>query len=241
MDQFMATTDKRKTRAQNRTHSKESYRLWFEFLKRALAEDRASVKLNLYKSWGDVEKYKFNKWWTEIGSHVINLDSKSHVEIATDTHVDDSSYLIRVPKTLTSTQAATQLRELLTASSHKPIIEKNGLRVNESKEIRHIAYRAYLHTYDRHRELVLKNNGKKVTNKETLIAVRKFYIARYEKYKNRNWQADNLPTPLYTAMNMNNLDDVHVLDSTTAISAIARYLREAEKIVEAVKNGKFPE
>jgi hypothetical protein len=146
-----------------------------------------------------------------------------------------------VPKTLTSTQAATQLRELLTTNNHKPIIEKNGLRVNETKEIRHIAYRAYLHTYDRHRELVLKNDGKKVTNKETLIAVRKFYIARYEKYKNRNWQADNLPTPLYTAMNMNNLDDVHVLDSTTAISAIARYLREAEKIIEAVKNGKFPE
>jgi hypothetical protein len=237
----MATTDKRKTRLQNRTHSKESYRLWFMFLKRALAEDRASVKLHLYKSWGDVESYTFNKWWTEIGSRVINLDSKSHVEIATDTHIDDSSYLIRVPKTLTSTQAATQLRELLTASSHKPIIEKNGLRVNESKEIRHISYRAYLHTYDRHRELVLKNDGKRVTNKETLIAVRKFYIARYEKYKNRNWQADNLPTPLYTAMNMDNLDDVHVLDSTTAISAIARYLREANLIIEAVKNGKFPE
>ena len=80
----MATTDKRKTRAQNRTQSKESYRLWFEFLKRALAEDRASVKLHLYKSWGDVESYKFNKWWSEIGSRVINLDSKSHVEIATD-------------------------------------------------------------------------------------------------------------------------------------------------------------
>ena len=237
----MDTTDKRKTRAQNRTQSKESYRLWFEFLKRALAEDRASVKLYLYKSWGDVESYKFNKWWTEIGSLVINLDSKSHVEIATDTHIDDSSYLIRVPKTLTSTQAATQLRELLTTNNHKPIIEKNGLRVNETKEIRHISYRAYLHTYDRHRELVLKNDGKRVTNKETLIAVRKFYIARYEKFKNRHWQADNLPTPLYTAMKMDNLDDVHVLNSTTAISAIARYLREAEKIIHAVKNGKFPE
>ena len=237
----MATTDKRKTRSQNRTHSKESYRLWFEFLKRALAKDRASVKLHLYKSWGNVESYTFNKWWSEIGSNVINLDSKSHVEIATDTHIDDSSYLIRVPKMLTSTKAATQLRELLTANKHKPIIEKNGLRVNETKEIRHISYRAYLHTYDRHRELVLKNDGKRVTNKETLIAVRKFYIARYEKYKNRNWQADNLPTPLYTAMNMDNLDDVHVLDSTTAISAIARYLREANLIIEAVKNGKFPE
>ena len=237
----MATTVKKKTRLQSRTHSKESYRLWFEFLKRALAHDRASVKLQLYKSWGDVESYKFDKWWTEIGSHVINLDMKSSVEIATDTFADDSSYLIRVPKSLNSTQAATQLRLLLTKSNHKPIFDKNILMVNGESEIRHSVFRAYLHTYDRHRELVLKNDGKRVTNKETLIAVRKFYIARYEKYKNRNWQADNLPSPLYTAMNMDNLDDVHVLDSTTAISSIARYLREAEKIIEAVKNGKFPE
>jgi hypothetical protein len=57
------------------------------FLKRALAEDRANVKLHLYKSWGDVESYTFNKWWTEVGSRVINLDSKSHVQIAIDTHI----------------------------------------------------------------------------------------------------------------------------------------------------------
>jgi hypothetical protein len=237
----MATTVKKKTRLQSRTHSKESYRLWFEFLKRALAHDRASVKLQLYKSWGDVESYKFDKWWTEIGSHVINLDMKSSVEIATDTFADDSSYLIRVPKSLNSTQAATQLRLLLTKHGHKPLVEKSNLKINGDNEIRHSVFRAYLHTYDRHRELVLKNNGKKVTNKETLIAVRKFYITRYAKYKNRNRLADNLPMPLYTAMNMDNLDDVHVLDSTTAISAVARYLREAEKIIDAVKKGTFPQ
>jgi hypothetical protein len=237
----MATTVKKKTRLQNRTQSKESYRLWFEFLKRALAQDRASVKLHLYKSWGDVESYKFDKWWNEIGSHVINLDMKSNVEIATDTHADESSYLIRVPKSLNSTQAATQLRLLLTKHGHKPLVEKSSLKINGENEIRHSVFRAYLHTYDRHRELVLKNYSKKVTNKETLIAVRKFYIARYEKYKNRNRRAENLPMPLYTAMNMDNLDDVHVLDSTTAISAIGRYLREANQIISAVSVGKFPE
>jgi hypothetical protein len=237
----MATTVKKKTRLQNRTHSKESYRLWFEFLKRALAHDRASVKMHLYKSWGDVESYKFDKWWTEIGSHVINLDIKSNVEIATDTQADESSYLIRVPKSLNSTQAATQLRLLLTKHGHKPLVEKSNLKINGDNEIRHSVFRAYIHTYDRHRELVLKNDGKKVTNKETLIAVRKFYITRYAKYKNRNRLADNLPMPLYTAMNMDNLDDVHVLDSTTAISAVARYLREAEKIIDAVKKGTFPQ
>jgi len=40
-------------------------------------------------------------------------------------------------------------------------------------------------------------------------------------------------------MNMDCLDAVHVLDRTTAISAIARYLREANQIISAMKNSKF--
>jgi hypothetical protein len=54
-----------------RSQSKEAYRLWFEFLRRAIAEDKSKVKLDLYKEWGDVESYKFEKWWAEIGQRVI--------------------------------------------------------------------------------------------------------------------------------------------------------------------------
>lgn len=94
--------------------------------------------------------------------------------------------------------------------------------------------------YDIHIELVDQANGKKVTNKETLIAVRKFYVARFEKYKNRNLRADNLPIPLWTAMNMDNLEDVDVLASADAIATIGRYLKKANEIIAAVKEGKFP-
>jgi hypothetical protein len=236
----MATKSKSKSRSATRTHSKESYRLWFEFLKRAIAKDKRIVKLSLYKSWGDVENLSFNKWWIQIGSNVINLDSVSKLGFATDTLTDDSSYLVRVPKSLTSTQAATQLRELLTSSKHKPKIDKTDLRVTEGVELRHSIYRAYLHTYDRHKELVDKNNGVRVTNKETLIAVRKFYLARHEKYKNHNRKVENLPPQLWDALKLDDLDDVDVLASATSLATIGRYLREANKILNAVALGKFP-
>jgi hypothetical protein len=237
----MATSTNRLRLSATRTNSKESYRLWFEFLKRAIAEDKRTVKLGLYKPWGDVANLSFNKWWTEIGSKVINLDSKSKLEFVTDTATDDFSYMIRVPKSLTSTQAATQLRELLTSSKHRPISEKTSLRVADGVEIRHSTYRAYLHTYDRHKELVEKSNGEKITNKETLIAVRKFYLARREKYKNHNREVDRLPSSLWDDLKLDNLDDVSVLDSAKSLATIGRYLREANLIIGAVKIGKFPE
>ena len=187
-------------------------------MKRAIAKDKRSVKLRLYKTWGDVENLSFNKWWSEIGSKVINLDNISKLEFTTETDSTDSSYLIRVPKSLTSTH----------------------LRVTEGVEIRHSIYRAYLHTYDRHKELVEKSNGEKVTNKETLIAVRKFYLARHEKYKNRNQKAENLPPQLWDALKLEDLDDVDVLATAKSTATIGRYLREANKIVDAVSDGKFP-
>jgi hypothetical protein len=229
-----------KKHSATRTHSKESYRLWFQFLKRAIAKDKRSVKMSHYKTWGDVEIYSFNKWWDEIGCKVINLDSNSKLEFATHADSTDSSYLIRVPKSLTSTQASTQLRELLTSSNHKPIVDKQNLRITEGVEIRHSIYRAYLHTYDRHIELVQQSNGERVTNKETLIAVRKFYLTRFEKYKKRNQTVENLPSQLWDALNLDDLDDVDVLATAKSLATIGRYLREANKIIDAVRIGKFP-
>ena len=73
----MGKKAKIKKHSATRTHSKESYRLWFQFLKRAIVKDRKSVKMSLYKSWGDIENLSFNKWWNKIGSKVVNLDSNS--------------------------------------------------------------------------------------------------------------------------------------------------------------------
>jgi len=232
----MATTQRR----QNRANSKEAYRLWFEFLRRAIANPNVKVNLALYKAWGDVSEFKFNEWWTEIGSKVIDLDANSNVSFALDGATEDSSYLIRVPKTLTSTEAANQLRQLLLDSHHKAVIRKSELQVRIGAEIRPPIFRAFLHTYDRHVELMEMADGKKVGYKELLIAVRKFYITRAKRYKNNIRKVDNLPSNLHTAINFDNLEEVDVLATAQAIATVGRYLKQANEIIESVANGKFP-
>ena len=232
----MATSNRR----QNRANSKEAYRLWFEFLKRAIDNPNVKVELKHYKAWGDVSKFKFDKWWKEIGSKVIDLDVQSNVSFATDGTIEEGSYLVRIPKTLTSTEAANQLRKLLLESNHKQVILQSKLKIRHGAEIRPPTYRAYLHAYDRWLELTAMSEGKKVTAKQVLIAVRKFYIARAIKYKNSNRRIDKLPSNLHTAINFDNLEDVDVLASAQATSTISRYLKETSKIMETVAKGIFP-
>ncbi len=233
----MATINRR----QNRANSKEAYRLWFEFLKRAIANPNLKVNLKLYKEWGDVTKYSFKNWWAEIGSKVIDLDAQSNVSFALDSTNEEGSYLVRIPKTLTSTEAANQLRKLLIESNHVQVVSESKLKVCHGAEIRPPIYRAYLHTYDRHIELIRNADGGRVGNKELLIAVRKFYIARAKRYRNNLWKVDNLPSNLHTAINFDNLDEVDVLATAQDIATVGRYIRKANEIMEAVAKGKFPD
>ena len=232
----MATSNRR----QNRANSKEAYRLWFEFLKRAIANPNVKVELKHYKAWGDVSKYKFDKWWKDIGSKVIDLDGQSNVSFAIDGTIEEGSYLVRIPKTLTSTDAANQVRQLLLESNHKQVVLPSKLKIRPGAEIRPLTYRIYLITYDIWLDLTAKSDDKKVTYKQVLIAVRKFYLARATKHKNTKRRFDKLPSNLQTAMNDKNLDDVDVLASSQVIATISRYVKETHKIMENVAKGVFP-
>ena len=232
----MATSNRR----QNRANSKEAYRLWFEFLKRAIANPNVKVELKHYKAWGDVSKYKFDKWWKDIGSKVIDLDSQSTVSFATDGATEEGSYLVRIPKTLTSTEAANQIRQLLIESNHKQVVLPSKLKIRHGAEIRPLTYRTYLNTYDIWLDLNAKSEDKKVTYKHVLIAVRKFYISRATRHKNTKRRVDKLPPNLLTDMDEKNFDDVDVLASSQAIATISRYIKESHKIMQNVANGTFP-
>lgn len=232
----------RALKIRNRIQSKESYRLWFEFLRRAIEDPSIKIDQTTYKAWGDVKSYKFGVWWRDIGSKVINLDeqlSVSVVEVAPRT--DKSSYLIRVPKTLTSTQAGNLVRKLLIERRHAPGALKLQLRIREGAEIRASTFRAYLHTYDAHKELVAKLGVKGATARRLLIAVRRFYLDRVKKYETHNRKVDNLPQPLFTGLNRKNFEHFDVLESATATAAVSRYLREARKIIANVAKGRFPD
>ena len=186
-----------------RSDTKEAYRLWFESLKRALADESVTVNCKLYASWGDVGSYTFDRWWREIGKDVIQLGGKEVSLFTGERHDDKNAYLVSVPKSLTSTEAANKLRRLLIVLRHTPIRTAKGLRVNDSVELRFATYRAWLHTYDCHRKLVKElaqtsNSRPRITGRMLLAAVRKFYLERSQKLKNANIRIDALPHPLFT-------------------------------------------
>jgi hypothetical protein len=221
-----------------RAQSKEAYRLWFEFLRRAIAEDKSRVRLDLYKEWGDVESYRFDKWWDEIGSKVIVLRPPS-IELVKEGEADEQTYLLRVPKTMTSTMIGNEVRAFLMGLGHQPL-QQSTLTVRMGAEIRPSSYRAYIHTYDQQKKLDAKSNGNKVTARELLKAVRKFYLEREKRYKNNLWTVDKLPSALAANMDRDNPYAIDPIHNATAINAVNRYLREANKLIESVRQGKFP-
>lgn len=228
-----------------RSETKEAYRLWFEFLKRALADESVTVNRKLYASWGDVGSYAFDRWWREIGSDAIQLGGKEVTLAKAATRDDKSAFLVSVPKSLTSTDAANKLRKLLIDLNHTPIRTSKGLRVNDSVELRFATYRSWLHTYDCNRRLVneiAEASGRRqpLRGRQLLAIVRKFYLERSERLKNANRRIDTLPHPLFTGGAEVDAEKIDVLASATAISAVLRYLSEANQLIANVAIGKFP-
>jgi len=221
-----------------KSESKEAYRLWFEFLKRALAEHRSAVDLKLYSEWGDVESYSFTRWWREIGER-ITTKPIVNAELLEKGAADDSSYLVRLPKSMTSTQLGTEVRRLLLEIDHQPM-KHSKVRLSDGFQIRPFVYRAYLHTYDAQKKLEKLANGGKVQKKDLLIEVRKSYQKRQERYRNNIFRVDVLPDGLFGDFDPRNPEDYDVLRDRQVTANVARYLTEAEKIIKAVKNGRFP-
>lgn len=223
-----------------RSQSREAYRLWFEFLRRAIAANRERVKLDLYREWGDVASFKsFDAWWRELGSKIISLHPDSVERVAEGTE-DASTYLLRVPKSMSSTEIGNEVRKYLMMQGHQAQ-RSSALRVTEGKEIRPQTYRAYLHTYDLQKKLEQRSSCQRVKGKELLVALRKFYLERERRYKNNSTiRVDKLPAALISGMNRGDLEEVDVLANATALNAVSRYVREANRIIAAVSEGRFP-
>ncbi len=147
---------------------------------------------------------------------------------------------MRVPRSLTGTEMGNEVRKHFIALGHASHKASN-LRVTEGKEIRPQTYKAYLHTYDQQRKLVEQADGKKVTVKDVLVAVRKFYLEREQKWKKSVRKVDKLPSALVGAMKRNDLSNVDYMDDQVAINTINRYVKNARQIIEAVRVGRFPE
>ena len=231
--------------------SKEAYRLWYEFLRRALRSNASAVDMARYAAWGDVANTAFTKWWQQTGWPLV---AGSRVEIVDGKQaVRDNCLLVSIPKSLNATDAGNVVRKLLLKHyaeiKHTPK-RQTGAQLTEGAEIKVRSFRAYLVTYDAYqRLLVLQAAGKlgevgknrtgkrgrpatalQVPGKLLLEEVRKTYAAKQQRYSKGIVKVDALPTALAnTAYNY-----------AGALKAVRRYLANAEKVIQNVAKGEFP-
>jgi len=228
--------------------SKEPFRLWYEFLKRAKAKGMKVHKD--YAEWGDTS-IGFDRWWTERGSELISV-VKNGVELATDQTIDDENYyLFAIPKHLSARQTRVESENLM-----KRLKEKDGQvklnsrwRITDGSSLRAESYRAYIHALDCRDKLVKLAISEGKTEKEVkaihvLAALRLFYIKKHERYKGKG---DLMPQRITHGDGGYQTDASKIVTdhsdprvATDSINAVRDYLKKAEATLENVAKGVFP-
>ncbi len=226
-----------------RTTGREAIRLWFEFLKRAHHAKGVRVNAKHYKAWGDVATTKFEAWWKQ---HADQLFPLHKVELAQRRLSNAGQVQLAVPMALTPTDAANQVRQLLMehykAIGHKPMPQR-VYALTEGAEIKVSQVRAYLVTYDAHQQLLQSMGVQRVPAKLVLAQVRRWYLARTDRWKNTKRRVEGLPMALAGDAYYDAATDSVVVrsgDDISAERAVRRYLAIAENLVRAAARGDFP-
>jgi hypothetical protein len=225
-----------------RATGKEAIRLWFEFLKRAHHADGVVVNTSHYKAWGDVANAKFERWWKQ---HSELLFPKRKVVVGQRDLSDSGMVNIAVPRDLTPTEAANQVREVLRAHyaavGHSPKPQRT-YQLTSGAEIKVTALRAYLVTYDANRKLSAVLGLQQVPAKLLLAEVRRVYLAKTHRWRHTKRKVESLPSAL--AGEIKYLADKGEVttsgDDTGAERAVRRYLKIANRLVANAAKGDFP-
>ena len=228
--------------------SKEPFRLWYEFLKRAKAKGMKVHKD--YVEWGDTS-ISFKKWWEQRGSGLISVVANG-VELATEQTIDDENYyLFAIPKHLSARQTRVEAEGLM-----KRLKEKDGQvklntrwRITEGTSLRPESYRAYIKALDCRDKLVKQaisegKSEKDVKAVHVLAALRLYYIKKHDRYKGKG---DLMPHRLTHGDGGHETDASKIVNdhsdprvATDSVNAVREYLKKAEATLENVANGVFP-
>ena len=234
--------------AKNAVLRREQYRLWYEFLKRAKHQKLKVSKS--YDEWGDTS-IGFDRWWRDCGSKIIS-EVANGVHVATAASLDNGNYyLVAIPKHISPRLARVQTEQLMKELKKQHGTTRLKWQLTEGKMPHWQLVRAYLHALDCQDMLVKQavasgGSAKDVKSKHVLAALREYYIKKSIRYKN---VGDPAPMRIFHGGRTTDPDLIlndpsqsasDVSDPQDAINAVSDYLRKANKILLAVKDGRFP-
>ena len=230
--------------------SKEPFRLWFEYLKRARAMGMTVSKD--YEEWGDTS-VGFKRWWDHVGSSLICVVANGVSLANTETMNDENYYLFAIPKHLSPRQTRDEAENLMKKlkTEHGTVTLNTRWRLDTKLKPHLDSYRAYIHALDCKNKLITQaikdgKNSLEVTNVEVLAELRMYYIKKHERYKGKG---DYIPFRLCHGGKAHLETDPkkiiynkpqNVLDATQSVNAVKDYLKKAEIALKLVANGNPP-
>ncbi len=234
-DPLFAKVTEMSPKAQSKLAARrESFRLWYEYLRLAKkSTDRKVVEAlkrsaAFYEPWGDVESEKFDAWWKRAGHLFEERYAVRKLEL-NEQPSDTTSLVVEIPLNKSPTRLTRIVKAIIEeawARQNKERKRKNKTiasatyHLTEGAEPKLLAVREMLTVY---RDVYFKNRN--LRGEALLDKIHIFYRGR----KNKRWA--KVPVPL--------LPDPDG-DTARAQRNMRRYIDKAEKVMLNVANGQFP-
>ena len=207
---------------------REMYRLWFEFLKRALALG-LPIDTRYYAQWLPVEGLTFNQWWTGFRTK-LSAPTVSVLEPGTAVPADCLN--ISVPNGSNKVAALKQIKMVLDAQLGAKVRHSYGeFSPTENSNIKYAAFRLMLHCYDS--ELKTDSKGRKASRVDRVNRVIERYKINESRFGGSKRRIDKTPKALDTSKGIGvGTDDV--------LRNYYRSVQKAKRIINNVAKGQFP-
>ena len=193
----------------------QKYRLHYDYLKTCLEfPNDFKVDKSKYTHWklNLVSKYKFNQWWSKIGSGLFEKEIEQVKEVKT-TKQSNSSTFVEIPLDTPTEYAIEKIRDILQT--------KTSIKTNE--RLRPLELQIYLETFKKRKE------------KKSLLEVAKHLREKRLKimktHKSRALMKEERTMKFLDRKSM----DYYVIQRI-----ILRYNLHAKKILQNVCKGVFP-
>ena len=193
----------------------QKYRLHFDYLKTCLEfPNDFKVDKSKYIHWklNLVSKYKFDKWWTKVGSDLFNKEIEQVKEVRTARQSNTSTY-IEVPNIHSTEYAIEKIRDILQSKTSKSTNER----------LRPLELQIYLETFK------LRKQNKQLLEVAKLLREKRLKIIK--THKSRALMKEERTVKFLDRRDM----DYYVIQRI-----ILRYNLHAKRILENVSKGIFP-
>ena len=193
----------------------QKYRLHFDYLKTCLENLKDfKVDKSKYTHWklNLVSKYKFDKWWSQIGKTLFEKEIEQVKEVRTPRQSNTSTF-IEVPNDTPTEYAIEKIRDILQTKTSKTTNER----------LRPLELQIYLETFK------LRKQKKKLLEVAKLLREKRLRIMK--THKSRALMKDERTVKFLDKRDM----DYYVIQRI-----ILRYNLHAKRILENVSKGIFP-